>query len=277
MDHPTNADVQPFYPFFVYRYIDSERSQGRAMKKLLTGLVILTVIVAGGIFFLIGNIDKILKGAMESVGSELMGAPVSVASVEIKLKNGAGQISGMTVANPDGYSVENAFQMDTIRLGLDIGSLGKQPLIINELTIDKPLVRLEVNQDGSSNLQTLMDNMKKNSSKADKKAAEEQPGSDSASKGEPVRMIFNKLSVTGVTVHVSSKGPAPQDETVVIPDIILTKIGDPSGLTPAELGTVIGGEIISSALRNALEKKLSEKVEEATKGLFKDIKKRLTQ
>jgi hypothetical protein len=247
------------------------------MKKLLIGLVVLAVIVAGGIFYLIGNLDKILKGAMESVGSELMGVPVSVASVEIKLKSGTGQISGMTINNPDGYSAENAFQMDTIRLGLDLGSFGKQPLIINELTIDKPVVRLEVNTDGSSNLQTLMDNMKKNSSKADEKAAEEQPDSDGVSKGEPVRMIFHKLSATGVTVRVSSKGPAPQDETVVIPDIVLTNVGEPSGLTPSELGTVIGGEIITSALKNALEKKLSEKVEEATKGLFDDIKKRLTQ
>ncbi len=246
------------------------------MKKILIGLAGLLVVIAVAIFFLVGNLDKIVKGAMEGVGSELMGVPVTVASVEIKLKDGSGQISGMSIANPAGYSSSNAFQMDVIRLGLKISSLGKQPLDINELTIDSPVVSLEVKEDGSSNLQTLLDNMEKNSKKADQKAADSQPETESVPAGEPVHIAFSKLSIKGVAVKVTKEGPDPQNETVTLPDIELTIVGGTEGLTPAELGSLIGGEIITSALQNALEKKITEKVEEAAKGLFGDLKEKLS-
>ena len=75
------------------------------MKKILivlAGLIVVGVIV---IYLLVGNLDKILKGAIEGAGSELLGVPVTVASVELDLKSGAGQITGISVANPAGYPV----------------------------------------------------------------------------------------------------------------------------------------------------------------------------
>ena len=91
------------------------------MKKILIVFAGLAVIAVIALYLLVGNLDKILKGAIEGVGSELLGVPVTVASVELDLKSGTGQISGITVANPAGFQAVNAFQMDMIRLGLDLG------------------------------------------------------------------------------------------------------------------------------------------------------------
>lgn len=243
------------------------------MKKIVIALVALAVLAGIAVFLLVGNLDKIIKGALEGVGSELLGTQVAVEGVELELKSGAGQISGLSIANPSGYQDKNAFQMDSIRLGLDLGSLGGQPILINELTIQSPIIELEAKEDGSSNLQTLLDNIEKNSASADKKAAETQPEAGGTEKGEPVRLKFKTLSITGVTVNAMVPGREP--ETVVIPDIVMKDVGGETGITPAEVGQIILGDVIGNSLSAVLEKKLTEKVEEVSKGLLNDLKSKL--
>ena len=244
------------------------------MKKILIGLIGLIVIAGIALFLLIGNLDKIIKGSLEGIGSELLGVPVTVSSVKLDLKSGTGQISGFSIANPSGYQAKNAFQVDTIHLGLDLGSLGKQPLVVNDLNISSPVVELEAKEDGSSNLKTLLDNIEKNRDQADKKATEQQPEVEGAEKGEPIRISFKKLAITGVNVNAVVPGQDPVK--VVIPDVVKTNVGGDTGLTPAEVGGVIIGEIIGKSLQATLEKKLTEKVEQAAKGLLNDIRNRLS-
>ena len=243
------------------------------MKKLFIGVAAFAVLVVVAAVLLIGNIDKIIKGALEGVGAELLGTKVSVAAVEFDLRDGAGQISGFSIANPAGYSSEDAFRMDIIRLELNLSSLDKQPLIINELRIQDPVVRLEAREDGSSNLKTLLDNIEKNSAKADKKAAEQQPESEDIPRGEPVHISFGKLAITGVKVHASI--PSQEPEIVVIPDIVMQNVGEEEGLTPAEIGNVIIGEIITKSLEATLKKKMAEEVKKAAEGFLGDLKKKL--
>lgn len=245
------------------------------MKKILIGIAALLIVGAIALYLLVGNLDKILKGAIEGAGSELLGVPVTVASVELDLKSGMGQISGITIANPAGYKAANAFRMDTIRLGLDLSSLRKQPIVIRELNIQSPTVDLEVNEQGGSNMQTLLDNIKQNSAKTDEKAAEEQPSQEETDTKEPVKLSFTKLAITGVTVNGVVPGQEPTQ--VVLPDIVKENVGGTEGLTPAQVGGVIIGDIAAQSLQAIVEKKLSEKMEEAAQGLFNDLKKKLGQ
>ena len=240
------------------------------MKKVLIGILALGAIAGAVLFFLLNNLDTIVQSTVEDVGSELLGVPVKVASVNIELKTGSGRISGLTIANPPGFSNENAFQMDTITLGIKLRSLKKQPLVINELSIIRPVVRLEVNADTSSNLNILLDNIHKNSAKADTKAAEKQDDSEITPAGEPRRITFGKLVISGVTVHADIAGQKPQ--TVVIPNISRENLGKEKGLTPGKIGEVILGDIITRAIEAALIKSLTNKVEEAAKGLFNKLK-----
>jgi hypothetical protein len=245
------------------------------MKKILIGIAALLIVGAIALYLLVGNLDKILKGAIEGAGSELLGVPVTVESVELDLKSGMGQISGITIANPVGYQAANAFRMDMIRLGLDLSSLRKQPIVIRELNIQSPTVDLEVNEQGGSNMQTLLDNIKQNSAKTDEKAAEEQPSQEETGTKEPVKLSFTKLAIIGVTVNGVVPGQEPTQ--VVLPDIVKENVGGTEGLTPAQVGGVIIGDIAAQSLQAVVEKKLSEKMEEAAQGLFNDLKKKLGQ
>ena len=245
------------------------------MKKIGIGVGILLLVAGIGIYLLLGNLDKILKGAIEGVGSELLGVEVRVAEVELDLKSGMGQIRGMSIANPAGYQAQNAFEMDMIRLGIDLSSLRSQPIVINELNIKSPVVELEAQQDGRSNLQDLLDNIEKNSAKADEKAAQEQPSTSGSEEKEPVKLSFKKLAITGVTVNAVVPGQDPAQ--VVLPDTVRENVGGTEGFTPAQVGGVIIGDIVAQSVAAALQKSLSEKVEEAAKGLFDDLKSKLEQ
>jgi hypothetical protein len=82
------------------------------------------------------------------------------------------------------------------------------------------------------------------------------------------------LAITGVNVNAVIPG---QDSVeIVIPDIVKTNVGGDSGVTPAEVGAVIIGDIVAQSLKASLEKKLTEQVEKATKGLLNDIKNKLS-
>ena len=245
------------------------------MKKILIGVAGLAVVAAIALYLLVGNLDKILKGAIEGAGTELLGVPVTVTSVDLDLKSGMGQISGISIANPPGYQAVNAFKLDNIRLGLDLSSMRSQPIVIRELNIQSPVVDLEVNEQGSSNMQTLLDNIKQNSAKTDEKAAEEQPSQEETGTKEPVKLSFTKLAITGVTVNGVVPGQEPTQ--VVLPDIVKENVGGTEGLTPAQVGGVIIGDIAAQSLQAVVEKKLSEKMEEAAQGLLNDLKKKLGQ
>ena len=245
------------------------------MKKILIGIAGLAVVAAIALYLLVGNLDKILKGAIEGVGTELLGVPVTVTSVNLDLKSGMGQISGISIANPPGYQAVNAFKLDNIRLGLDLSSLRSQPIVIRELNIQSPVVDLEVNEQGNSNMQTLLDNIKQNSAKTDEKAAEEQPSQEETGTTEPVKLSFTKLAITGVTVNGVVPGQEPTQ--VVLPDIVRENVGGTEGLTPAQVGGVLIGDIAAQSLQAVVEKKLSEKMEEAAQGLLNDLKKKLGQ
>ena len=246
------------------------------MKKVLIGVGILAVVAAIGIALLLGNLDKIIKSTIEGVGSELLGVPLTVTSVEISAREGTGQITGLNIGNPPGYTSPQAFKMDMIRLGINYDSIGKQPLVISELKIQNPVVDLELKTDGTTNLQQLMNNMEQNSSKADQTAAEQQPDPPLGGKeGEPARIAIKELAVTGVAVQVRALDQP--SETVILPDIILSDVGQQAGLTPAELGQLIIGEIINQSLAATIEKTMTKKIEDTAKGLFDSLKKQFGQ
>jgi hypothetical protein len=243
------------------------------MKKLVVGAAVCAVVVAAAVVLLVGNLDRIVKKVIEDTGSKIIGTRVTVAEVKVDLKDGAGQIVGLRIANPAGYSSAAALETEMVRLELKLRSLKEQPLVVRELKVQDPVVRLEARVDGSSNLQTLLKNIEKNSADADGRAAEGQPGSKSVPGEESPRISFGTLSITGVEVHADIPGQKP--ETVVMPDIVMRNVGGAAGLTPAEIGTVILGEVLRRSLEAALKKTMTDKVKEATQGLLKDLRKKL--
>jgi hypothetical protein len=159
-----------------------------------------------------------------------------------------------------------------LRLEIDLQSLGEQPLVLDELMIDSPVVHLEVNQRGRSNLREILDNASRNTRQADAKA-------ETAESGEPMRIAIRKLLIKEVSFTESNplEEGAPRKGT--LPAVQRTDVGGSRGATPGEIGKIVirelGGKVVRQAATKAAKEALKDVIEEGASDLLEDIGERL--
>ena len=242
------------------------------MKKLVIGIGIVVVLVVTVAFWFFSSLDGIVKNQIEAIGTELTGTKVSVGGVSIKLTEGVGQITKLKVANPKGYETDEALSMNLLRLGIDLPSLGKSPLILNELVIDSPTLNLEMDEKGSSNLQEISDNVTANTSAADKEASEAQQQAG----GEPLRILIRKLTIKGVSYAVRSPVEKLDNAKGTLPTITMSNVGGSKGATPGEIGKIIVGKmterVIAQAAKAGIQSAVDKKLKDVGGGLGDALK-----
>ena len=242
------------------------------MKKLLIGAGIVVVLVVAVAIWFFSSLDGIVKNQIEAIGTELTGTKVSVGGVSIKLTEGVGQITKLSVANPKGYKTDEALSMNLLRLGIDLPSVGKNPLVLNELVIDSPLLNMEMNEKGGSNLKEISDNVSANTAAADKEAssAQEQAG------GEPLRILIRKLIIKGVSYAVHSPVEKLDNAKGTLPTITMTNVGGSKGGTPGEIGKIIVGKmterVIAQAAKAGIQSAVDKKLKDVGGGLGDALK-----
>ena len=74
------------------------------MKKILIGLLLILLLISAGAYFVLGNINSIVKNQIEKQGSGALQTQVQVSDVNIQLLDGLGEINGFSIANPEGFS-----------------------------------------------------------------------------------------------------------------------------------------------------------------------------
>ena len=159
------------------------------MRLTKLGLIVLMAFVATAC----GSLDEGVLRKIESVGSGLTGVPVRVERVHLGLFRGLGVITRVTVANPEGYRTDYAFQMDVVRLNLRVLSLLTEPLVVRELVIDSPIVNFESHEAGVSNWGEIANNARANQARADSQSAEAKPTPDKTP-GKPLRIVVKDSS-----------------------------------------------------------------------------------
>jgi hypothetical protein len=207
---------------------------------------------------------------IESGGSELTGVPVGVDRVNLKILRGSGEITGLTVENPDGYVAENAFQMDLLRLNLGVISLllWFKPVVLDELVIDSPVVNLEMKEQGGSNLKDISVNIEKNLNQTDTESKELESASEK-SHDESRRIAIKKLVINGVSFSVRRNDGTSRSGT--LPTIELIDVGGSEGKTPGGLNAVVVVAMAREMLKEALARRFFKKVEElSSQGLDVD-------
>ena len=226
------------------------------MKKLLTGLGIAVLISS---LTACGRLNSHIDEQIEEVGGDLTEVAVDVKQVKIRLGGGSGQITDLSVANPEGYVAANAFEMDLLRMNIGlIASLRGPPIVLDELVIDSPVLTLELNEHGGSNLRDLADNVRRKLEQADSKPAQEQKKPDDAA-GESVRIAVRKLVIEGVTFNLRRRDGTLRSGT--LPTIELSDVGGEQGKTPAGLGAVVIISMAGEMLKQAAAHRLIEGVE----------------
>lgn len=217
------------------------------MKKILIGLGVLVVLVAVGVFFFLGQLNDIVRAAVEKVGSDMTQTNVELNEVDIELASGKGALRGFKVTNPNGFSKEDAFKFDEVTVEIDLTTIQSDPVVIKELVIQSPEIFYEFLESGNSNLQTLNDTVQSRAKK---------PESSESSGSEGPRIVIENLYLRDGTVAV--RAPLLNEKlSVPMPDIHLTDIGkNGKGATASEIADQTMQAVLDGAKKAVTQAKI---------------------
>lgn len=243
------------------------RTIGIAVSALL-------VIVVAAAIYILSSLDSLVAGAIEKYGSQVTRTPVKVSSMSIDLKSGAAGMKQLSVGNPDGFSSPDIFTLGGISTRLDVASVGNDPIVIEEIRIDKPVVFYEINKAGKSNIKELQKNIEQSTGGGGEKTADK-----SGSSGPKV--VIRKLVIEGGEIDAKVAALGDKSHSASLSRIQLNNIGDPSsgGVTGAEVTRQVMKAIIAevgpAVATLGLDKYVGKTLEEARSLVNEKVQKQL--
>jgi uncharacterized protein involved in outer membrane biogenesis len=241
------------------------------MKKIIIGivvtLVVLVVVALAVVFF---SLNSIVKKGVETVGPQMTKVEVRLGSADISPFSGSGSLNQLFVGNPDGYKTPFAIQMGSIKVGVKIGSVFSDTVVVDEINIQDPEITLEGTLDGN-NLNTILNNLKGSGPAPEKQPAAPAPTSEKPSK----KFIVKDIVLSGAKVHVNVSGFGKSvARTVAIPDLHLQNVGNgDGGATPAQLAMQILQPVLNEAIVVATDELKKQGAQQLQNQVNKELQK----
>jgi len=221
------------------------------MKKVISGVVLVIIIaITVGVYYVLSNLDALVKEAIETHGSEATQTAVRVDKVRINLTDGAGEITGLSIANPEGFAMPYAFSLGEIRVGIDLQSLQQEPYIINEITVLAPQVYVEINEDNKTNLNELKKNLIPDSSST----SENKTQAVEESSAEGPRLIIRRVTFADGNIQARVAVLDNKEYQLILPSLDMSNLGGSKGATPAELAREILNRLTDRASEEVKKK-----------------------
>ena len=240
------------------------------MKKIIIGtsvtLILLVVIGLAIVFF---SLNSIVKKGVETYGPQLTKVNVTLGAVDLSPFSGSGTLSKLFVGNPEGYKTPSAFQMDSIKLAVKIGSVFSDTVVVDEINIQSPEITLEGTLDGN-NLSTILNNLKgTNAAPTPTPAQNATPAGEKPAK----KFIVKDLVLAGAKVNVNVAAMNKSlVKTLTIPDIHLQNIGTGEGGASAEeLVRQILDPVLDRSVKAAADELAKQGIEEGKKEINKAV------
>lgn len=204
------------------------------MKKLLIAVGVLIVLGGVAVVLVASNLDRIVKAAIEQVGSDAMQSPVTVDSVKLSLRAGSGTIRDLQVRNPEGFPPQPAVRLGEMVLAIDPASVQADKLVVRTISVtDGELFLTGGIED--NNLKKLMANLRSQASSGTNTQA---PSTAESSR----KLQVDELTLTDLKLNVQMELPVVGtfSTTAKLPEIKLAGLGQgPEGVTGSELGKLV--------------------------------------
>lgn len=228
----------------------------KAVKIVVSILIALVAVLAVVIFIGLKNLNSLVEMAIESVGPNVTKTAVTVDRVDLEVTKGYGEIYGIVVKNPAGYTTENAVDLGKIILHIEPASLPEPVILIKELSIDGAKITAEHKGLAEINLQDLYKNII-----AD---ARPQRVSTPTTARPDLRFMLEKVSFTNMSLDLISADYGKR--ALSMADIYLNNLGNKqTGLTAEELANVLLTPMIDAArqrVKNEIEAAAKEKLQD---------------
>jgi len=238
------------------------------MRRIAFSAIALCVAAGLAItLYLMVSLDAIVEREIEREGARVLGAPVHVGSVDLRISEGTGRIRDLRVGNPKGFAGDEAIAFDEIFLEVVPGSIVEPPLRLAQVVVDRAEVHLEVDAQGRSNLDRIAAH------------ARETPAKDgeSSAKGEPTRIVIDELRFAGGSVLLDR--PGADTARADLPGFERSDIGGSAGATGGEIVKVVAAALTrqvaataaGNEVRRAVERELGGTAGEAAGSLVRGL------
>lgn len=224
------------------------------MRRLMRFGAIVAVVLLVLLVAVVIWIDRIAKIAVEQGSTYALGVPTSLESANVRILGGEFAMSGLHVANPEGFKTDHFMTLDQGDVALRAGSLMADTVELPTLTLSGIDMNME-KKDGKSNYKVILENLKR---------------FESNEKTEPTeskKFVVRKLLIKDVNVHMDFMGGTLD---VPVEKVELNDVG--SGGKPIRLsdltGVILkavfaaviqkGGELIPDDISSELSNSLSQ-------------------
>ena len=238
------------------------------IKRIILAVlgIVIIALIAAWLF-----LESIVTTAVNKIGSQVTGTEVSLQGFQLSPFAGTAAITGLTVANPENYKSPYLLSLGGVSVKLDVMSLLSDTIVINDITVSKPVITYEMLSLTQNNIKQLQANIAKNTASAPKPTTEakkeETPANAEASK----RVIIEKVTVD--EGELKAVTAVPGDEGLIevkLPQITLTNIGGSSKKESASIVssvTTILNKILTTASETVVKSGLNNLKDVAEKNL----------
>lgn len=233
------------------------------MKKILIALLLVVVVIGGGVVYMASNAGKLIQQAVLDYGPKVIGAKIDLAGVDVDFWGGTASIKGLVIHNPDGFKSAHALKIDSLDVGIDLGSLTSDVIRISQVRMEGANVIYEIGTKGNN-----ISRLQKNVDAYVQSLGLEENEDESTAKFQIDHVYINKTKVKLATDLLGGKGAG-----VTLPDIHLKDIGQSgdgaslSDVMKKILGAINGG--LGKAMTTDMIKNTVKGVGDKLKGLLK--------
>ncbi|MEJ2362221.1 MAG: hypothetical protein P8Z75_12465 [Gammaproteobacteria bacterium] len=226
------------------------------MKKTILIIVVLVIVaIGGGIYYVLTNLDGLVKQAIEKYGSETTQTAVRVQGVNVRLQQASAAISGLTVANPPGFNMPYAFSLGKIATRLDVKASDRHHIVIDDVQIKTPQVFYEVNADRQGNLNLLKDKLMGTSGKA----GASKPAAGSQGSSSVPNITIRKFEFADAALHATLVPINNKKYKLELPSFTLTNLHG----TPQQITRQVMNQLIARAREEIRKKGIDAELDKA--------------
>lgn len=206
------------------------------MKILLVLFGLLLALGVAAYLFLASRLDALVVDGVNTYGPQLTQTRVELVSARLSPLSGSGELTGLTVGNPAGWSDGRAFHLGKVHVDVEPMSVFSDHVVINEIIIDQPEFNYETTF-VTSNLKELVKNTKGYTGGGGSKEP-------AAKSGQPRKFVVKKFRLTNGKATVVAGG---KTLVVTLPTISLENLGvAEGGITSDQLAGALLNKVLSS-------------------------------
>ena len=182
---------------------------------------------------------------------------MQVEDVAINLTEGSAAINGLTVDNPDGFSLPQAFSLGEIVVDINLEKTNKELVAIDVINISATRVFYEINTNREGSLNILKDNLGVGGGASTGTGASSGTEPSEGSTGAPIKLNIARFVFNDVSLHAKVVPLNDKTYDLKLPALVLTDLNG----TPEQISRQVLDRLIDHAKneiqRQGLDKELA--------------------